>query len=367
MAESAVRSPNRATASPVWPSYGRGAIGALGFDGILATHGDERALPIASITKVVTALVILEKKPLDVGDNGPDIVFTADDVAIYHNDLAQDASVVPVAAGLVLTERQAIEAILIPSASNYAQSLAIWAFGSVEAYLHFATTWLTAHGLTQTTVVDTSGLSPLDVSSTANLVELGKIALANPTVASIANMQQTALPGIGIFPNTNKLLGVDGVTGIKTGSTDEAGSCLLFAKPLVTGSQTVMIVGVLLGQTTHPQLNDDIQKLLTSITENFHELTVVAEGETFGAYSTAWGQTATVIAAATSTVVVWSDTPISITARARPISLETANTEVGAAKVIIGTKTMAVPLKLAESTSDPGAWWRLIHPERLFR
>jgi len=314
----------------------------------------------------VTTLVVLDEKPLGVGDNGPDIQFTDADVDIYNHDLTQDASVARVEVGSVLTERQVIEAILLPSASNYAQSLAKWAFGSVDKYLEVAKTWLTAHGLAQTTVVDTSGLSPLNVSSTTNLVELGKLALAHPVVSDVARTPQVTIPGAGVITNSNTLLGINGVDGIKTGSTDEAGYCLLFAKPLVTGSKTVMIVGVLLGGPNRSQLNQDIDRLLSSIAGDFHELTVVTENQRFGTYSTAWGQDADLISAGTVTAVVWADTPVSIAAQARPVSIESANAEVGTANVMIGSTTSTIPLKLAESTTEPGGWWRITHPVPLF-
>ncbi len=356
---------DRAAASPQWPSYGHGAVGAVDFDGNLAIHGDKRPVPIASITKVVTTLVVLDEKPLRVGDNGPDILFTDADFDIYNHDLTQDASVAHVEVGSVLTERQVIEATLLPSASNYAQSLAKWAFGSVDKYLEIAKTWLELHGLAQTTVVDTSGLSPLNVSTTTNLVELGKLALGHPVVSDIVATPQVTIPGAGVITNSNTLLGVNGVDGIKTGTTDEAGYCLLFAKPLVTGSKRVTIVGVLLGGPNRSQLNEDIDSLLSSVAKDFHEVTVVTENQRFGTYSTAWGQNADLVSGRTVTAVVWADTPVSISAQARPVSIESASAEVGTVNVTIGPTTLAVPLRLAETTSDPGAWWRITHPVSL--
>ena len=86
---------------PDFPDYGRGAVGAVGFEGVLAASGDQSAFPMASITKVVTALVVLEAKPLEAGEQGPDIEFTADDVEVYNQVLAQNGSVQPVRAGTV--------------------------------------------------------------------------------------------------------------------------------------------------------------------------------------------------------------------------------------------------------------------------
>ena len=57
-----------------WPDFGSGAVGAVGFDGLLGSHGDpDAAVPIASITKVITALVVLDAKPIAAGEEGPTI------------------------------------------------------------------------------------------------------------------------------------------------------------------------------------------------------------------------------------------------------------------------------------------------------
>src|SRR5687767_15122029 len=54
----------QAATQPAWPEQGAGAIGAVGFDGVLGSSGDQDSVPIASITKMITSLVILEEKPL---------------------------------------------------------------------------------------------------------------------------------------------------------------------------------------------------------------------------------------------------------------------------------------------------------------
>ncbi len=215
--------------SPVWPGFGRGAIGATGFDGVLSSSGDQSAFPIASITKVVTAMVVLDAHPLAEGEDGPEIEFTSADVEILDEVLAQDGSWQAVEPGVVMSQREVMETMLIPSANNYAESLAVWAYGSVDAYLAAARAWLDANGLTDTTVVDTNGLDAADTSTPANLVALGQLALAQPAVAAIVAKQSAEEPYVGEIENTNGLLGVSGIDGIKTGTTDEAGACLLFS------------------------------------------------------------------------------------------------------------------------------------------
>ena len=82
-----------------YPPYGASAFGALGYDGVLGTAGSTAQLPIASITKVVTALVVLEAFPLEVGEEGPALTFDATDVQYYDDQLAIDGTRQPVTPG----------------------------------------------------------------------------------------------------------------------------------------------------------------------------------------------------------------------------------------------------------------------------
>ena len=134
----------------------------------------------ASITKVITALVVLEDHPIAAGEGGPEIAYTDADVDIYWDMVAQNGSVAPVRAGSTLTLRESLEAMLLPSGNNYSISIANWAYGSVDAFLERARTWLDAHGLVDTRIADSSGLSLDNVSTAADLVQLGEIALADP-------------------------------------------------------------------------------------------------------------------------------------------------------------------------------------------
>jgi len=350
---------------PAWPSYGDGAIGAVGFSGVLASHGEQASVPIASITKMVTALVVLDAKPLGAGESGPDITFTDADIELYYKSLAENGSVAPVVSGLVLSEREAFEAMLLPSANNYAASLAVWAYGSESAYLEAANSWLAEKGLTDTVVADTSGISSDSVSSTANLVELAKLVAGNAALTEIVAMPSAVLPTIGAVTNTNKLLGTAGVDGIKTGTTDAAGACLLFSTDLTVDGETLTLVGVVLGGNTHGELNDAIAALIASVRPGFQNVDLAVKGDSFGSYTTAWGQTAEAVAGEDASVLVWSDTPITGAATARSVTLGEAGDEVGDVEFTAGDRSVSVPLVLGEPLTDPGASWRFSHPGEL--
>jgi D-alanyl-D-alanine carboxypeptidase (penicillin-binding protein 5/6) len=266
------KSLSRPVLKPVWPDYGSGAVGATGFDGVLAKYGDQSARPIASLTKIITALLVLQKKPLAGGAEGPSIIFTQSDQDIYNQEVAAGAAVKPVSVGSSMTERQAIETMLLPSAANYSITLAVWAYGSVDAYLGVANAWLASHRLSQTKVVDTSGLLPGSVSSPSDLITIGKLALANPALASIVAMKQATVPDVGDISNGNSLLGKDGINGIKTGTTSEAGATVLFSSVVTVGNKKVIIVGDLLGADDRGQQNSDVVKLLDSIRPAFRSV-----------------------------------------------------------------------------------------------
>jgi len=106
-----------------WPSPGSAAV-AVSSLGFIASSGNEKPAPAASVAKVMTALVVIEEKPLKKGEDGPPILITDADVQEYQADNAAKQSVVEVRAGEQLTELQALEALLIPSGNNIAFTLA---------------------------------------------------------------------------------------------------------------------------------------------------------------------------------------------------------------------------------------------------
>src|SRR3569832_34548 len=78
-----------------WPASGQSAVSVVG-DGHVITHGNQTPVPTASTAKILTALVVLDKKPVAHGQPGPTITLGLNDVALYSQYLARDGSVVPV-------------------------------------------------------------------------------------------------------------------------------------------------------------------------------------------------------------------------------------------------------------------------------
>src|SRR5207249_3540665 len=208
-----------------------------------------KPLPTASVAKVMTALLTLEARPLAAGQAGPDITVTSDDLNTYQQDLAEGQSVAAVAVGEQLTEYQALQALLLPSANNVATLLARWVAGSEDAFTGLMNARAQQLGMTQTSFADVSGFSPLTVSVPADLVRLGEVAMKMPVFAEIVDQQQVTLPVDGLRSNVNTLLGVDGIIGIETGNTDQApGVYLAAAVYQVPTGPSVLVVLALQGQ-----------------------------------------------------------------------------------------------------------------------
>ncbi|TXK17620.1 D-alanyl-D-alanine carboxypeptidase family protein [Homoserinibacter sp. GY 40078] len=364
-----VQAPQVATADAAdigLPSYGASAIAAVGFDGLLARTGSEKPLPMASITKIITALTVLSAKPIDDGSDGPKVTMTSEDAAIYRQYDARGASVAPVAAGEVYTERELLEIMLIDSAGNYAVSVSNWAFGSQDAFVKAAAAWLEENGLSSITVVEPTGLDPANTATADDLVALGELAHADPVISKIVATAKIDIHDVGEVVNSNKLLGMAGVDGIKTGTLNAFGANLLFSADLEVGSETVELVGVVLGAVDHDTLDSDVIDLLADAQAGFHEIPLVAAGDPVADYETVWGEEAQAVAADDAWIVVWGDTPVTVDAEVDDIRLTEAGTSVGTLEFTAGNRTVTVDLELSEAVEDPGPWWRLGHPEIIF-
>ncbi|MDB5161087.1 MAG: D-alanyl-D-alanine carboxypeptidase [Candidatus Saccharibacteria bacterium] len=287
-----------------WPAYGQAAVGARGY-GLLDSHGTQVPAPMASITKVITALAILQKKPLSPGQQGATIKITAEDVAIYNDYASKGGSVVRVSDGELISEYQALQALLLPSANNMADTMARWAFGSVNNYVDYANSYVRQLGLKKTTLGDASGFSPKSVSTAEDLATLGLAFMDNSTLRDIVSQQTAELPVAGSVSNTNWLLNTDGIIGIKTGNTEQAGGCYLFAANRSIGGQDITVIGAIMGA---PDLNSaitDSRPLLHSINNGFSTISAAKKDQVIGAYVSKWGDTVDIISKDDVSVLTW--------------------------------------------------------------
>jgi serine-type D-Ala-D-Ala carboxypeptidase (penicillin-binding protein 5/6) len=234
-----------------WPGGGQSAIAVPGV-GRAASPGPNEPAPVASVAKVMTAYVALRDYPLGASSSGFTLTFDAADVAVEHADRAEGQSTVAVAAGEQLTERQALEALLLPSANNVAMAIADRVSGSVAAFVHEMNVTARQLGMHHTHYTDPSGLATSTTSTAADQLRLARAAMHNQTFADIVGSRQTWIPVAGTIRNTDLLLGRDGFVGIKTGSDDAAGGCFMFEAIQQLNGQQQVVFGVVLGQVGGP-------------------------------------------------------------------------------------------------------------------
>jgi len=237
--------PGSAPAIP-WTS-GQSAV-AVPSAGLLETSGPETPVPIASLTKMMTAYLTLMEHPLTATSSGPDLTLTAADQQEYDLDTEEDASSVDVQAGEVLTERQLLSGLIVRSANNLADTLARWDAGSVPAFVARMNAEAAALGMTSTHYVDTNGLDAGSVSTAHDQLVLASQALRLPSFASIVDQTTVTLPFVGTLDNYVSAVGSNGVVGVKSGFTQAAMACVVLAAVRQVGSKQVIVLAADLGQ-----------------------------------------------------------------------------------------------------------------------
>jgi D-alanyl-D-alanine carboxypeptidase (penicillin-binding protein 5/6) len=236
-----------------WPAAGQAAY--------VVGHGrpqigpGQKPAPIASLAKVMTAYVVLRDLPLAPGHDGPAVPVSTRDVANTNARAVQDQSIVALRAGERLSERDALMAMLLPSANNVAIMLARLDAGSVPAFVAKMNAAARSLGMADTRYTDPSGFDSHTVSTAADQLKLARAIGRDRAFDRMVRTATYRLPVVGVVHNTDVLLGTDGFVGTKTGSDDAAGSCFMFRvrRWIVEHRQgrMVTIVGVVLGQPGH--------------------------------------------------------------------------------------------------------------------
>jgi D-alanyl-D-alanine carboxypeptidase (penicillin-binding protein 5/6) len=344
-----------------WPAGGSAAVAVSGL-GFIASSGNEKPVPAASVTKVMTALLVLEDKPLKKGDTGLSITMTATDVQIYQADLANKESVVEVRAGEQLTEFQLLEALLIPSGNNISETLARWDAGSTDAFVSKMNQRAGALHMTHTTFADASGVSPKNVSTPTDLMALGVVAFKQEVLAQIVGLQQAILPVAGIVYNVDYVLGQSGIIGIKTGSGLDLGANFLFAAAAKVDGHTITLFGCVMAQPTLDLAFNTAEALIASMQLTLHVKRRVSLNESVGAYGAPWGSQTELLSTADVDLVEWPgmvlrqrlDAPSIVVDKPLP-----AGTHEGSEHIVLGDYVLDVPLVTAGPLYPPGRAWRL--------
>lgn len=181
-------------------------------------------LPMASTTKIMTVLLCLESGGLD------------DKFVVDSNAIKVEGSSMGLVEGDVVTKRDLCCGMLLPSGNDAANAAAVRIGGSIEKFAEMMNERAAEIGMTRTCFVTPSGLEGEGHGSSAyDMSLLAREALRNPEFAKICSQKKAQVcfgnpPYERWLSNTNKLLDMyDGVKGVKTGFTDEAGRCLVSA------------------------------------------------------------------------------------------------------------------------------------------
>ncbi|WP_246574291.1 D-alanyl-D-alanine carboxypeptidase [Streptomyces genisteinicus] len=343
-----------------WPGEGQGQIVVSGV-GVVGQFGDEKPVPIASVTKTMTAYIIMRDHPLKRGEDGEAIPVDALAEKEGGYDKTNDESTLnTIKEGDTISVRDALSAIMIPSANNVARLVARWDAGSEEAFVKKMNDTAKELGMTNTTYTDPSGLDATTVSTAADQVKLGQALVKNKAMVDITRVQEWYDPSGKRHSNYNTLMPRNGAIGIKTGSTTKAGGNLLFAAYKDIGGSTQTIVGAVLSQHEAPILqtvNRVSEEVLVATREALLEKKVVTKGDVVGYVDDGLGGRTPVVATKDLTIVGWTGLKLEsdITDGGKKLShTAKAGTVVGSLTTGTGPGTTSVPVALQQDLVEPG-------------
>ncbi len=353
--------PSHALALP-WPTTGQGAI-AIPALGVEEASGPEHPVPVASLTKLMTAYVVLHDHPLALDEPGPTITVTQADVDDYDNDTVDDDSNAQVTLGEQLTEQQVMSGLLVHSADNYADLLARWDGGGIPAFVAKMNADAADLGMHDSHFADASGVNPASVSTASDILKVAASDMANPDFASIVRMQSVTLPVAGTISSYTPLLGLAGIIGVKSGFTTAAGGCDVLAVMHSVDGHPVLLLAAVTGQTgpiVLAQAGLHGLALVNAVGPMIGTTPVMSSGQLVAHVSEA-GRTVGAQAASSASLLTWPGVSAvrvfhpqhHLTSQAR------RGARVGTVVVTLGTQQVAVPVRLRQDVPQESWLQRL--------
>jgi serine-type D-Ala-D-Ala carboxypeptidase (penicillin-binding protein 5/6) len=326
-----------------WPKSGEGAAAVAGV-GLVGHSPRNWRIPIASLTKMMTALVVLADHPLAPGQAGPLVRIGPGDVQDYSQDVQAGESTVRVNVDEVLTEYQLLEALLLPSANNIADRLATWDARSIPRFVAKMNAMANALELKSTHYADASGVDPRSASTAADQALVASTLIADPVVLGIVRRRRVTFPVTGILSNPNPALGIDGIVGVKGGFSSEAHTCLVTAA--FRSHHRVLVVSVALGQPGGPARASRIDEaLLEEVTKKLVRHRLTTPGRAVGTVTAPGGNNQSVEVIAPNTpraTVVWPGLQLTENITAEP-GTSAATLTSSPAGSVVGVLTISAP------------------------
>jgi serine-type D-Ala-D-Ala carboxypeptidase (penicillin-binding protein 5/6) len=320
----------------------------VGEDGsVLARRDAGRQRAIASITKLMTAIVVLEHAKL------------GDVVRVSPRAAGIGESTVYLRAGEELTVAELLRATLIPSANDAAEALALHVGGgSVDRFVELMNEKAADLGLTETHFENPHGLDEAGhVSSARDTTALVRYALGIAFIREALSRETLSLPGGRTFTTTDDLLASWGplVAG-KTGHTQGAG----WSQTAAARRGDTTVYGTVLGSDSRTTRNDALRSLLTYGLEQYRSVRVIDRSRVYASASTPYGRQNVELVAPRSVVSSIRagrslvERVVAPTALALPIA---KGDHLGRVEVYDGTRLVASSnLVAAESVPDAGLW-----------
>ncbi|MFB6619821.1 D-alanyl-D-alanine carboxypeptidase family protein, partial [Streptomyces sp. NPDC056367] len=341
-----------------WPSEGQAYMAAAGL-GTLGQSGEQKPVPIASVTKSMTAYIILRDHPFKKGEKGAMIDVDKIAESEGQKDKSDNESTLnTVKEGDKISEYDAIAALMIPSANNIARLLARWDSGTQEAFVKKMNDTAKDLGMTNTTYTDPSGLDATTVSTAEDQVKLGLKIVEMDAMIDITRKPSWIDPSGKKWDNWNRLVPGNDSLGIKTGTTTKAGGNLLFAAQKKIGNTNQLIVGAVLGQHKAPIIDTVIaasKQLLIATQKSLDGAVVVKKGEVVGYVDDGFGGQAPVVATADVQAVGWASLTVNVKLSSGGVIPQTAKagTEMGVLTVGEGASQVKVPVALKDDLLAP--------------
>ncbi|MET9675051.1 D-alanyl-D-alanine carboxypeptidase [Streptomyces sp. NPDC006482] len=344
-----------------WPTEGQGAVEVEGV-GSMGLYGPQKPAPIASVTKTMTAYVILRDHPIKGNAGGPEITIdkkAADQAKAAHESTAA------VQEGQTYTEKELLELLMIPSANNVARLLARWDAGSEAAFVEKMNAAAKDLGMTQSTYTDPSGLLDSTVSTPQDQLKLAKAVMQYDVFREIVNMPNVTVDGIpGRIENNNNILLEPGVSGIKTGSSTPAGGNLLWSANTVVDGENRRILGIVMGAKDAKLLNDKLQlaidnslKLIQQAQNDVTSAAVVRKGQVLGYIDDGLGGRTPVVATKELKAIGWPglQVKLELTNGGKTVPhTGKAGDVVGQVSIGTGVGKVSAPVALQSDLVEPG-------------
>ncbi|MBP0461847.1 serine hydrolase, partial [Streptomyces montanisoli] len=349
-----------------WPSEGEGYLAAPGL-GTMDSFGEQKSVPVGSVAKIMTAYLVLKDHPLKVGQKGPSI--TIDKQAEQEGGLSSEgeSTLDTVKAGDKLSLKDALSALMVPSANNIARLLARWDGGTQAAFVKKMNAQAKALGMDNTTYTDPSGLKATTVSTAQDQVKLAEQVVGIPALMAITSLPQWTDPSGHTWRNWNTLVPYHGAIGIKTGTTTAAGGNLVFAAKKNVDGKDQLVVGAIFGQHKPPIIDtvNAVSKTAMVAAENvLKRATVVKKGQVVGEVDDGMGGTTPVVATADAKAVGWGGLTeqLRLTEESGGIPHSAkAGTRVGTLTVGNGLSSTKIPVALQKDLVEPGFGAKLSH------